>query len=651
MQLAIVPVEQKMTGTGGFEMNDVNGIGKRIRAGLTVAALVLFACVPTKDEHRTAGSGTELGNVIGRIYTADNAPARGIEVVLYPNDGDTSRILKSRTDDEGAFAFRSVAGAYRLISLDGNGNGVTVDSIQPVGEAKVDLARRNLSPLGGLSAYVSVKNPQEYKVELTLRGTPFRKNAEANAGFDWQGIPAGRYWLSVYYAGSKSRELPVIIESGKTTTLPDSIVMDFQYSFGISARDTVILSTSQLPYTFGDKVFAKDEDVVSIYWALNGKIISPTENRFRMPMCEVTREDLRDTGLNLLELRILLKDTAVARYWYISLDDKRVAPWPHQAVRAILVSTEANPRPDNEYQILGRFRILDRAILRREEMAFWGWQPVAGADSLLPAEINVPVPRRLPNYNGCGYSPDKKPPIAEFPGDTVTFFLEPDTVTGGRVFRIRSNERLGDLRNMAFFARAAWPLADMYSFRDRSEFFDLSIRNKELGFLHLGEGRLPGDTYACLKIYRRYSIDSTGALRESIAVPAGFDSKSVLLHYRDGLPDGLLPESLPLKGRYVFISDSGKGLTVSDTARREFQLDGRDLADLRTLLEGLPAAIPLEWEKDHLGFSHPDSAAAVRFLFSGNRGTVLFKGSESADPDKASFIGTVETWLRSKRLL
>lgn len=625
--------------------------GRLIQAGFLAMIVAVSSCLPTQQEPRTAGSGTELGNVIGLIYSPDNLPAGELDVTLYPGDGDTSRIRRTRTDANGSFGFASVIGAYRLISLDGRGNGLTVDSINPKGDEKIDLSRRNLAPLGGLSAYVSMKNPQEFKVELSLRGTPFRKNAEPNAGFDWEGIPAGRYWLSVYYPGSKPREIPVTIEAGRTTVLPDSIVMDFEYSSGISTRDTILLSSSQLPYTFGDKVFAKDEDVVGIYWVLNGKTITPTDDKSRGAECRVTRDELKAGEANLLELRIILKDTAVARLWYIVLDDKKVAPWPYQAVRAVLLSTEGNPRPETEYPILGRFKVIDRAILAREEMAYWGWQPAAGADTVLPAEIDIPVPRRLPNYEGCGYSPNKLTPIAEFPGDTVTFFLEPDTVTGGRVFRIRSNERLEDLKTMAFYSRvAAWPLADMYSFQEKSEYFDLTIGPDGPSFLHLGQGRLPGAGYDCLKIYRRYSIDPAGTVREALAVPEGFRSGSLLLHYRNGLPDGLLPDALPAHGRYVFISDSGKGLAVADSVKLAFQLSGEELAELRALLTALPSPIPAAWEKD-VRYAQADSAAAIRFLFSGDRGTVLFQGSDAADADKAALFGKVESWLLGKRLL
>jgi len=644
-----------MIRTGGIQMTISTNPGRLINSAIlvflnTCAVLALCSCLQSPQPGDTAGSGTELGNVIGSVFTPDNLPAQGVEVVLYPVDGDTTRIRKARADAAGAFSFQSVRGAYRMITLDGLGNGLTVDSINPEGNMRIDLSRRTLAPLGGLSAYVKVGNAQGFKAELSLQGTPFSLQAEANAGFDWQGLPAGKYWLHAYYPGSKSLEVPISIAPGATTVLADTLNLDFQYSFGISRTDTLVLSTDQLPYRISDKVYAADEDVDTIYFLLNGKKVEMIPSHIRVPTCEIRRDMLNDSGANLLELRILLKDTAIARQWFITLDDKRITPWPHQAVRAVFLGEQPNPRPDPDSPELGTFRILQRKILGVDDLGYFGWQPIAETDSAMPEEITIPVNIKQGfGYFGCKGPENKGPAITQFPGDTVTFLIRSDSTSKGRAFMVRSGQRFEDYGNLRFWAKAEWPLAGMFpDFYDKLTFLDLSARPGSLDFRFYGDRMINDSSYTCLPVVLRFTMDSTGMVRENLAVPPGFNERVLLLHYRTDVSQGIISEEMPTRGSYVYIDSSGKGIAGAGSTTREFQLSGSDVAELKAMLASVPAPMSAAWEADYLENNHSNSVDSIRYLFTGGRSAVFFLDAENPLPEKAVLFGDVETWLRAK---
>jgi hypothetical protein len=126
--------------------------------------------------------------------------------------------------------------------------------------------------------------------------------------------------------------------------------------------------------------------------------------------------NLRDTGYNVIEMRLYLEDTTVFRTWYIDLDDSPVIPWARHAVKGVFMGSEENLRRNTAGMRLGNFQILERRLLSEAEMSFWKWSPVPGGDTAYEMEPEL------------------------FPGDTVAFLTAQDEFPGGMTMRIRKDE-------------------------------------------------------------------------------------------------------------------------------------------------------------------------------------------------------------------
>jgi hypothetical protein len=135
-------------------------------------------------------------------------------------------------------------------------------------------------------------------------------------------------------------------------------------------------------------------------------------------------------------------------------------------------------------------------------------------------------------------------------------------------------------------------------------------------------------------------------------MPAGMSSANLLLHFRSGLPKGLIPDALADSGDYVFIDSAGNGVAGSGSDRREIHLNAAELAELETLLTALPAVMPIEWDKDYL-LDISAQPNTTRYLLSGGRGSLLAAEprSEPVAQAKLDLFQAVETWLRGHSLL
>ena len=639
-----------MIPVGDLPMKRMNGHFSGFRGAALLLGLFISSCVPTrKEEEQQVGSGTELGNVIGSIYTAENRPAAGVTVTLYPDEPENGGIKTAVTDADGEYAFQGVVGAYSLYALDGAGNGLMVDSIDADTANPIDLERRLLSPLASISGYAKVNGVRapEPKVEIILARSPFRSEADPNSYFLLSDLPAGKYWLHISYSFAKPFTLPITLDPGQNLDL-DTVTLVNEFTTALGGRDTLKVSSSQLPLTLDGKLGVKIGDVDSLVWVLNGEKI--TANQFQQYMNFTLQPGtLHDTGLNVLEMRLYLKDTTAFRTWYIDLDDSPVIPWAHLAVKGVFMSTEDDPRWNTGLK-LGTFQVLESRVLSDAEMAFWGLLPVPGGDTTLPSLVKIPMVRDEFG-NRCGdWVTDVDSEL--FPGDTVTFMTLPDAYSRGWATRIRNDEDYSDFNNTAWFGEATWPLADFH-IGLKGAGRDVRIGAEALN-IQLGRIYLPsiGGSLDCIPLSRGYTLGADGIPNEYVAMPAGMSSGNLLLHFRAGLPKGLVPDSLAASGDYVFLDSAGHGVAGSGITRREVQINASEVAELKALLASLPAVLPLEWDKNYLeDLSAPPQN--MKYLLSGGRGSVL-AGEPRTEPVPEAMLTlfqAVESWLLSHDLL
>ncbi|MEO6094213.1 MAG: carboxypeptidase-like regulatory domain-containing protein [Fibrobacteria bacterium] len=620
-----------------------------------LSGLLLASCIPTRKEEDRAGSGTELGNVVGTIYTADNRPAVGITVTLYPDNPESASIKTAVTGAEGDYAFQGVTGAYSLYASDGAGNGLKVDSIKASSATPIDLERLSMSPLASVSGYVKVIGIRpwgslEPKVSMYLSRSPYRLEIAPDTDFLWTDLAAGKYWLTITYSLAKSFTIPVTLLPGKTLDL-DTVTLVNEYSTGLGGRDTLKVSSSQLPLTLNGKLGVNVEAVDSVVWALNGEKIAASQNdRYLNFTLEAGR--LHDTGFNVLEMRLYLKDTTAFRTWYIDLDDSPVTLWAHHAVKAVFLASEDNPRQNTAGLKLGTFQILASRVLTQAEMAFWNWTAVPGGDTALPNLIKIPMFRfEYEIASRCGdLTYEMEPQL--FPGDTVTFLTDTDEFSGGRTMRIRKDEDYADFANLAWFGGVSWPLADLHYGKLKGGTRDIRIGAEALKIKLERNYLAMSGNINCIPMSRGFTLGADGIPKEYVAMPAGMSSGNLLLHFRAGLPKGMFTDSLAASGDYVFLDSAGNGMAGSGIVRREVHLSASEVAELKALLASFPAVLPIEWNKDYL----EDLSALpqnLKYLLSGGRGCIL-AGEPRANPvpeAKLNLFQSVEAWLRGRELL
>jgi hypothetical protein len=637
------------------------------RGAALLIGLALASCIPTRKEPDRAGSGTELGNVIGSIYTADDRPAAGVTVTLYPENPVGASVRTAITDADGKYAFEDVFGDYSLFALDGAGNGVKADSIHASIADSIDLDRLNLAPLASVSGYLKVigvlqedpENPVERQAEMNLSNSPFRNKVDPNSAFLWSDLPAGRYWLNIYYSFAKAYTVPVLLVPGQTFDL-DTVTLVNEYATDIGGGgDSLKVSTSQLPLQLGNKLAIGIGTVDSLIWTLNGEKMAVNQSG-RASHFTLEAGMLRDTGSNVIEMRIYLKDTTVLRSWRIVLDDETVNPWARHAVRGIFMGSEANPRL-NDGMRLGAFQVLESRPLSEAEMAFWHWSPVPGGDTVLPGLIKIPMNHfEFGSSTNCGeISYNAEPEL--FPGDTVTFLIGPDAFWRGMTYRIRKDEDYSSFANLAWFDDASLPLWEFY--KNHGGLREIRLRAGVLNVrLNLSvSGPTSSGVGYCTPFSRGFAIGADGIPNEYVAMPSGMTSDNLMLHFRAGLPNGLFSDSLAASGNYVFLDSAGHGVAGRGTDRREVRLSGSEVAELKTLLAPLPAVIPIEWNNDFIEDESTkdyvvESSAffpRMNFLLSGGRGCILLGEPRTvpAPEAKLSLFQAVEAWLRGHDLL
>jgi hypothetical protein len=629
------------------------------RPGLMLGAMLWLGagigCMQSDTGSRIAGSGTELGNVMGILLASDRRAAAGVEVELYPQEEGVASpgpVLRATTNADGAFAFRVGGGVFRLLALDGAGSGVTVDSLLPSPLDTIDLREIHLAPLGGIRGFVK-SHPSG--AQLRLVGTPFDTAYPGDAEFVWGGIPAGHYWLdarqSAGTVATHSRRIPVTVAPGTVTTLPDTLDL---------TTISLDLSSEELPYRLIDVVRpANGLEMDSLFWVLNGTRIESRASAARVGDITLTETMLDSARANVLEMFVHSGDAVfVARTWSITWSRSRPVKWAYQAVRAVILAMEPDARPEairpgpyGSDPQLGTFRVLEKRRLAPEELEYWEWPAGAGGDSSAPDAIQASIYNPQPmSPRGC--QGKMISPSLNIPGDTVTFFLLPDSILGAVAFRLRTNERFQDMDRLGNFARADWPLGSSFSLSRKLNELHTDLRPDGLHIAWPWNFMFRGSQAGCQSTYRRFLVDGTGRVREIMAGPSGIDSSRLLLHFRMGSGAGIDADSLPASGAYVYIDSSGAGVAGAPDSSRRFRLEASALQELKTLLSALPDPVPAAWHQEYATTVwHAGLKEALRYLVADGRGALHILEHPDAAPAKADLFTQVELWLRGYDLL
>jgi hypothetical protein len=159
-----------------------------------------------------------------------------------------------------------------------------------------------------------------------------------------------------------------------------------------------------------------------------------------------------------------------------------------------------------------------------------------------------------------------------------------------------------------------------------------------------------------ITVERVYWLDSSGALSEKVPVPSGFDSGTLLLHYRY-FHEGIAADTTPTQALHVYIDSSGKGVSGSNGLRRAFQLSESELTELIGLLNLMPNPLPNDWERQYFDKQILGrDLDSTRFLFTGNRGMVVKLSVERFQAtilpeEQMDLVLRVDAWLREKGFL
>jgi hypothetical protein len=257
-----------------------------------------------------------------------------------------------------------------------------------------------------------------------------------------------------------------------------------------------------------------------------------------------------------------------------------------------------------------RIQILDTLVPRPEDVAFWGLVPTdsgraPGGDVELVVE---PKDQRL---------------LEDAVPGQLTFILVPDAAHGGRVFRLRPDERLTD------FADIRWLDRGRLGFAGALEPHMLP------GVLQLDRPREGGSV-------QRYSVYGNGKITEALKLPpqagtAGIPGPDSLVLFYRRAPSGLaFAWDAPLRGsEKAWVVDLNGRVWSLDTgsAGSPRELPAAALAELKALLApmtGDPPALP---DADSLRDGRP-----LAYAWSDGRGRL-------GDAETDSLLGALGSWL------
>lgn len=552
-----------------------------------LAAFLLVSCL--SSDGRIAGSSTEAGNAGGKLSMADGEPAEGVSVALVSHgflpdtsglggSGDVEgKYYRTRTDTDGNFRFQDVpAGSYRIMAVDSS-LGVSVDSLPVRPGENPAFIREVMKPLGGISGIAKIigSSGTSSRVWISVKATLLRPAlADAEGAFRLDSLPEGDYELVPQCFSCRPVAAPyrVSVKAGAVTILNDTLKLYPEYFFGFPDSGDLFIRSAWLPIPIGGKINRGDDYRMlpaSVTWTWNGVAIPGADLAMPEGVSEtsVRVESSWFDSLSTGSLKLVLHypDTAVAREWRVSLDTS-VRVWPLSAVAV----SGAVRIPGPVDKSVWRFHVADARPLDPAAAAFWRLDPGIRPDAF-----------QLPEWIDLGAEEADLIGIGGLDTAHFTFFLVPDSLTGGRVFRLRRDERLEDIGRIRYLELAHFRFADSLEPSMRPDGLVVDRRRGSLGT-------------------QRYHIDSVGAIREMLgglspaAKPDAWPAEAgaPLLFHRSGPAAAGFLWDKPLKDAASLLAVTEGGLAMRlDGSTAPIRISASEMESLLVLLKPISEPI------------------------------------------------------------
>ncbi|GEM_PF-2185430 len=597
-----------------------------------LGAMLLVSCL--SSDNRIAGSSTEAGNAGGKVSLTDGRPAGNVPVVLVAKNylpdtlgrsgsGDLAgSYYRTHTGPDGVFHFRDVApGNYRVMAVDSTG-GVTADSVSVRAGKEDTLIDEVMKPLGGISGIAKIVGSAStfdahiwVRPKATLMLPPL---ADGTGAFRLDSLPEGEYELLPQCSGCQPvvKGVTVAVKAGLVTVLTDTLKLYPEYFFGFPDSGDLVLRSAWLPVPVGGKINRGAEDrklPASVTWTWNGDPITGKDLAAPEGISEtsvlVDSGWFPNSGSGKLRLALHYPDTSIIREWRVVLDPTdRI--WPMSAVAA----SGAVRIPGPAGLSVWRMHVTDSRPLDAGAVAFWNLRPNA-----------IPNTDSVPEWVDLGVDDADMLGLAGIDTLHFTFFLVPDRLTGGRMFRPRRDERLEDIAEIHYLDHAAFGFSDSLipSFRP--------------GGLIVDRRRGP-------RSIQRYRVAADGAVEE---LPGGLTSspaaallgaEAPILFYRSGPAAAGFAWDKPLRDAAKVLAVTRAGLAVRlDGAALSVQVTATELDSLTRLLE------PLSHDPPALADTGlPALTGTLEYARAGKRG--VLRASGGAGPADVLLAG-IRAWM------
>jgi hypothetical protein len=597
-------------------------------------AFLLASCLSSSD--RIAGSSTEAGNAGGKLSLADGRPAAGVAVSLIAKDflpdtlgrGGSADVAgsyyRTLTGPDGRFHFSQVApGDYRVMAIDA-AQGATVDSVA-VGPGHdtliLDGAMKQLGGISGVAKIIGLPPASSVNIWVSPKSTlKMPPRADANGVFNLDSLPEGEYELvpQCFSCQPVTHGVKVLVKAGAITMMSDTLKLYPEYFFGFPDSGDLILRTAWLPVPIGGKINRGAEDrknPASVTWTWNGGRISGKDRSTPDGISEtavmVDSGWFPATDSGRLRLVLHYPDTAIMREWRVVLDPtERI--WPLSAVAAR--GAVRIPGPVN--RSLWRVHVTASQPLDSGTAAFWGLWPG------VPANASV-----IPEWLDLGADEGEMLSLEGADTAAFTFFLIPDREMGGRIFRIRRDERLADIGEIRYLERASFGFPDS-----------------------LEPSMLPGglivDRRRGTHFLQRYRVDAAGTVTELIGrlthVSGFSDAPTVienpLCFYRKGPAQAGYAWNEPLRGAAKALAVTHEGLAFRlDGAHAAVRLSNDELDSLKAILSPLTAQPAVVADTMRV-----ETQGTLHYLLAGGRGVMGFAGDQAA---VGGMLARIDAWM------